>query len=318
MKYLITGIAGFVAGHYIEYLFKQDPQTQISGIDLSQPDFSFLEPSIRKTIKVYKDSLLDKKRVQDIISEVSPDYIIHLASQSSVAYSWKNPDESFSNNKNIFLNLVEGVRKTALNLRILSVGSAEVYGPAKDNNTPLSEDTPLNPVSPYAAARVAQEEIAKKYVSDFGLQIVSTRSFNHIGPRQTDTFVVSSLAKQVIEAKKGKRSKIVCGDLEVVRDFIDVRDIVRAYDLLVQKGKPGEIYNVGSGRAYKLREVLDMLFQRVGIKVPVEVNPGLIRPIENKVMVSLCQRLEKTTGFKARYSISDSLSDILTYWGNQI
>jgi len=314
MKYLITGISGFVAGHYLEYLFRKNPSAEVIGIDEEAPDFYFLKKDVRKKIKVYHRSLLDEAWVQGIVKEAAPDYIVHLASQSSVAYSWKNPVESFRNNTNIFLNLIEAVRRASLDARVLSVGSSETYGAVDRKNIPLTEENPLNPVSPYAIARVSQEEFSAVYAKAYGIKIVSTRSFNQLGPRQRDIFVISSFAKQVAEAKKGKRDKIKTGDLKIVRDFIDVRDVVRAYDLLLQKGKVGEIYNVCSGEGHALGDVLNMLIGIAGVKVPLEVDPELLRLRENPVLIGSPAKLEKTISFKREYNLSASLESILKYW----
>ena len=196
---------------------------------------------------------MDSARLRTIISDIKPDYILHLASFSSVAYSWKHPEESFSNNCNIFLNLVDAVRQTCPKCRILSVGSSEEYGDIPHADLPLRENQPLNPISPYAVARVSQELLSKVYVHAFGMQIIMTRSFNHVGPRQDERFVIPSFIKRVLDIKRsGKEAgEIETGDLTIVRDFVDVRDVVEAYYMLLTRGTPGEVYNICSGKAIK-------------------------------------------------------------------
>lgn len=318
MKYLITGISGFVGGYYIEYLFKKKPDVEIIGIDANLSGFGFLEESLRKRIELCKSSLLDKSAVSDLVEKSRPDYIVNLASYSSVAYSWKNPATCFINNTNIFLNLIEAVRNAGLKARILSIGSSEEYGVVDKKDIPLTEGHRLNPANPYAVARVAQERISQVYASGYGIPIICTRSFNHIGPRQKDIFAVGSFAKQIVEGKSGRRNKITCGNLNIVRDFIDVRDVVRAYDLILQKGKVGEVYNVCSGEGHRLSEILDMLQEKAGSNMRVETDTSLVRPVDNPVIVGSCEKLKSHTGFRSRYNLSSSLNDILEYWQNSI
>jgi GDP-4-dehydro-6-deoxy-D-mannose reductase len=315
MRYLITGISGFVGGHYAEYLLSKYPGARISGIAAHHPKFDFLEESQKKRIRFYRGSLLRKNWVRQLIKDIRPDYIVNLAAKSSVAYSWKNPAECYRNNTGIFLNVVEGVRKSGRGAKILSVGSAEEYGIVRKGASPITEEFPLNPVSPYAIGRVSQEYFSKIYIRAHRIPIICTRSFNHIGPRQRDTFVVSSFAKQVAEAGKGLRKEIVCGNLDIIRDFADVRDVVRAYDLLLRKGRVGDVYNVCSGKGYRLSEVLRMLREEAGVKkLKIRHDPALMRPVENKVLIGSCKKLEKDTGFKRQYTLSGSLKDILAYW----
>ncbi len=316
VNYLITGISGFVAGHYLEYLSENKPYARVIGIDDRACPHLLLNNHFKKQIKIYRMSLLDQKRQEELIKITKPDYIVHLASYSSVAFSWKEPVRSFINNTNIFLNIAEAVRKSRLRPRILSIGSSEEYGMAKKSDMPLKEDARLNPISPYAAARVSQEMISMVYAKGYGLPIVCTRSFNHIGPRQSDAFIVSSLARQIVKYKKGKRDQIVCGDLDIVRDFIDVRDAVRAYDLLLEKGRPGEVYNVCSGNGHKLSEILNMLQEIACAPVPTRRDRSLARPADNPIIIGSCEKLRKETRFQRKYDLRQSLTDILAYWEN--
>jgi len=318
MKYLITGISGFVGGHYLEYLSRQNFDLQIISGDLQRPKFDFLGESFQKKIKFYKGSLLDKKYILNLIKKYKPDYIVNLASYSSVAYSWINPVECFVNNTNAFLNLAEAVRTTGVKTRILSIGSSEEYGVVDTKDIPLTERSPLNPISPYAVARVAQERLSKVYAAGYKIPIICTRSFNHVGPRQRENFAVSSFAKQIIEAKKNKNGEIISGNLDIIRDFVDVRDVVRAYDCILHKGKVGEVYNVCSGQGYKLSEIIKMLQEKAKTNFPVKVDPNLLRPVDNPVIIGSCEKLEKDIEFKNKYSLSQSLTDVLEYWQNRL
>lgn len=319
MAYLITGISGFVGGHYLEYIFGKNSKTRVFGVDVRNPKVGFLKSAHKKNFKFYKGSLLNKQWTRRLIEKIRPDYIVNLAAYSSVAYSWKNPAECYANNTGIFLNIAEGVRKAKIKTKILSVGSSEEYGSHGKKAGSLLESFSLDPTNPYAIARTAQEHFSKIYAGLCRISIIRTRSFNHIGPRQSDTFVIGSLAKQVIEAKKRLRSEIVCGDLSLVRDFTDVRDVARAYDLLLRKGNSGEVYNVCSGQGHRLSEILRMLRKKAGVNaVPIKRDPKLVRPRDSKVIVGSCKKLKRDTGFKQKYTLSRSLDDILAYWESRI
>ena len=318
MKYLITGVSGFVGEHLIEYLFKEYPDANIVGTDMYPMKLDSLDKDIQKKIEFHQGSLLDNEFVFDLVKKAKADYVVHLASYSSVAQSWQKPVECFRNNVSIFLNLLGAIKNAKGDARILSIGSSEEYGVVDEKDLPLTEKSPFNPISPYAVARVSQEQLSQIYVKGYNLQIVCTRSFNHIGPRQTDRFVVSSLAKQVIEAKSGKRGKITCGNLDIIRDFIDVRDVVRAYDLLLHKGKISEVYNICSGEGHKLLDVLNMLQKEADTNIPIEQDPKLVRPADNPMIIGSPRKIEKALGFKRAYTLSQSIKDILSYWQNKL
>ena len=317
-RYLITGISGFVAGHYLEYLARHVPDARVIGVDINPPELSFLGSSFKNNIEFHQNSLLDQASIKDIIAGSPPDYIVHLASFSSVAFSWKEPVPCFVNNTNIFLNVIDAVRKAGITPRILSVGSSEEYGAVDKKNIPLKEDAPLNPASPYAVARVSQEMVSRIYSRGYGLPIICTRSFNHIGPRQREIFAVSSFAKQAAEAKKGIRNHILCGDIDIIRDFIDVRDAVRAYDILLQRGTAGEVYNVCSGQGHSLSEIIEMLKNIAGLDMTVLKDPSLIRPVDNPMIIGSCDKLKKEVSFSMSYDIKDSLADVLAYWEDHV
>jgi len=314
-NYLITGFSGFVSKYFVEYLNRIQEKVNILGIDVAEPYFDF-EHSDNNDIKFSKVDLLDKNKVRRIILRFQPDFILHLASFSSVAFSWMKPVFSFNNNTNIFLNLLEAVKETGIKCRVLSVGSSEEYGIVKDEDLPLSESTKLNPISPYAVARVSQELLSKIYVDGYGLNIVMTRSFNHIGPRQKEVFVVSSFAKQMVEIKKKNRSKGVLpvGNLKIVRDFLDVRDVVKAYYLLFKKGKNGEIYNVCGGKGIVLKEIINCIAGYLKIKVELKVEQSLVRPNDNPVIIGNNKKIRDELGWQPEIPLEKSIADICDYW----
>lgn len=312
MKYLITGISGFV-GHYLaEYFFSQGHE--VTGIDM-HPFLS--SDDMPKKVSFHQMSLLDFDELSGFIKKASPDRIIHLASASSVALSWERPVECFTNNTNIFLNLIEAVRLCKLKCRILSVGSSEEYGPVSSEEVPIDETRPLNPINPYAVARVAQEQFSKVFSSGYGLDIVCTRSFNHVGPGQTERFVISSFVRQAVEVSLGRRKTISCGDVSIVRDFIDVRDVVRAYGYVLDQGVAGDIYNVCSGRGFSLGDILERICTKLGLGKVWIVSQGLIRPVDNPVIVGNGQKLSHL-GFRAAYDLDRSLEDMILWWQRKL
>lgn len=310
MKYLITGISGFVGYHLAKKLLAE--RADVMGID-AQP----LVEELRSQVQFFSVSLMDTVALQDVLSQVKPECIIHLASASSVGFSWQKPTECFVNNTNIFLNLVESVRALDLRCRILSVGSSEEYGPVKASETPLVETHALNPMNPYAVARVAQEQLSRVFASGYGMDIVCTRSFNHLGSGQTDRFVISSFVKQAVELSLGKRDKITCGNLDIIRDFMDVRDVIEAYGLVLDKGKSGDVYNVCSGHGTSLKEILAIICELVGVPFSPSIDPNLIRPIDNPVIVGSSEKI-KGLGFSCQYDLKASLSDMVAWWTKNI
>ncbi len=313
-KILITGLSGFVARHFLDYLENSHIRTQVLGIDI-QPisifsDFKYIDFSYACI------DLLQEEEIERILFQFQPEYILHLASYSSVAFSWKNPILSFQNNVNIFLNLLEVIRKYSLNTRILSIGSSEEYGNINTSDIPLKETARLDPLSPYAVARVSQEMLSRLYANSYNQDIVMTRSFNHIGPGQSDVFVVSSFVRRILEAKlNGEHNiELPVGNIDIVRDFLDVRDVVRAYYKLLHQGKKGEVYNVCSGRAIRLSEVITVIADLLEVEVIPLIDKKLIRPNDNMLIVGDNSKLCKDTDWYPKYDMKDSINDIIQYW----
>ena len=310
-KYLITGATGFVGSYLIKCIFKQDESAFIVGI--SRTTKSFIKND--RYTHIYID-LNDKEKLIQLIEKNCFQYIIHLAAESSVGFSWQKPEISFKNNVNIYLNLLEAIRITKIKTKILSIGSSESYGKVEEAHIPLNETDLLNPISPYAVARVSQEMLSKIYADGFSLDIIMTRSFNHIGPGQREVFVISSFAKQLVQLAKNKSADntITTGNLSVIRDFVDVRDVVRAYYLLLKKGRRGEVYNICSGKGILLQDIISTMSDLLGIKVETVVNQQLVRPNENKKVIGSYQKIKNELGWQPEIDISKSLSDIIKYW----
>lgn len=314
-KLLITGFSGFVSSHFVEYLYDEYMKYDICGIDISEPKYDYKKYSDRLNIKFCVVDMTDIGNVNKIIKEFRPDYILHLAAFSSVAYSWKHPSESFMNNCNIFLNLVSAVLDLCPKCKILSVGSSEEYGNVQHENLPIRENQSIAPLSPYAVARTSQEMLSKVYVDAYGMDIVMTRSFNHIGPRQDERFVVPSFINRILKIKENgeKEGVIETGNLSIVRDFVDVRDVVKAYYILLTRGKKGEIYNICSGKGISLQNVVNMIAAHIGVKVETVTNPEYIRPNDNMEIVGTAYKIESEFGWKREYSLEQTISDMVTY-----
>lgn len=312
-KILITGFSGFVASHFLDLLYNEYPDYEVYGIDIIEPRYDYTHLKERLLIHFDKVNLLDIEQLNAIFQKVKPDYVLHLAAFSSVAFSWKNPEVSFTNNSNIFLNLIDAVKNNTPNCRILSVGSSEEYGNVSHENLPIRENQPVDPLSPYAVARVAQEMMSKVYANAYGINIVLTRSFNHIGPRQDNRFVIPSFIERIKKIKEsGKDSgTIETGNLEIIRDFVDVRDVVKAYYLLLTGGMPGEIYNVCSGQGIRLKDVVEIIANEIGVEVETIVNPEYIRPNDNMEIVGSHYKIETELGWKPKIPLRTTLRDMI-------
>lgn len=311
---LITGFSGFVSRHFLNYLVENNLSYEVLGVDVNPPKFAMEDYTPTLAMSFEQVNLLDKEAVEDMIATFRPDYILHLASFSSVAYSWQHPADCFMNNTSIFLNVTEALRKHDLcDCRLLSVGSSEEYGDVKKEELPLQEDMPLVPVNPYAVARVSQEMMAKVLADSFGMQIMLTRSFNHMGPFQDERFVIPSFVRRILDiAESGAKSgEIETGDTSIVRDFVDVRDVVRAYYRLLLDGKTGEVYNICGEKGVSLAEVVDQIADIVGVSVTTRVNPDFVRPGDNQVVIGSAEKIRQDIGWTAEIPLRQTLMDMI-------
>lgn len=313
-RMLITGCSGFVSRHFLNYLIENNLSYEVLGVDVNPPKFAMEDYAPTLAMSFEQVNLLDKEAVEDMIATFRPDYILHLASFSSVAYSWQYPADCFMNNTSIFLNVTEALRKHDLcDCRLLSVGSSEEYGDVKKEELPLQEDMPLVPVNPYAVARVSQEMMAKVLADSFGMQIMLTRSFNHMGPFQDERFVIPSFVRRILDiAESGAKSgEIETGDTSIVRDFVDVRDVVRAYYRLLLDGKAGEVYNICGEKGVSLAEVVDQIADIVGVSVTTRVNPDFVRPGDNQVVIGSAEKIRQDIGWTAEIPLRQTLMDMI-------
>ncbi len=316
-KILITGISGFVGGHFVHYLTTHHRDLEIHGISRSGPAWDFIPaiPDLTNNSHFHRADLRDIPKIKSLIEEIQPDYIVHLAAQSSVAESWKSPVDSFMNNTNIFLNIIDTVRLNDLTARVLSVGSSEQYGIVSDKDLPLDEKSLQNPANPYAVARVAQEQLARIYAEGYGLDICCTRSFNHCGPGQSDRFVVSSIVKQFVQIAQGIQEPVIhIGNGSIVRDFIDVRDVVAVYNLILTKGKRGVVYNICSGQGREIRNIITTLSGMLEISVQIKQEQSQIRPIDNPRIVGSNEKIQRELGWHPTIPFEQTLQSMYDYW----
>lgn len=312
MEYLITGCGGFVGSHYLDYLHNTGLTEEVVGIGTTAP----LNTPNGLRFRFINCNLLDARKLEEAIKKIRPRFCVHLASMSSVAASWVHPDKSFNNNTNIFLNLLEVVRQYSPETRILSVGSSEQYGAVSLPAEFFTESDRLAPQSPYAVAKCSQELIGQVYVESFELDIVMTRSFNHIGPGQAERFAIAGFSRLFAQAINNGDELLVLptGNIQVIRDFIDVRDVVSAYDAILRSANPGEIYNVCNGVGVALASVINKLSEISSVRVRIQTEQSRMRPSENNIVVGSHALLTNNLGWEPTIPLDQSLRDILKYW----
>jgi GDP-4-dehydro-6-deoxy-D-mannose reductase len=302
MKALITGVNGFVGKYLSKELMENGYEvigTDLSGDNVQHVDF------------------LDAQAVTRFLTDTAPDYVFHLAGQASVGLSWNIPKETFEVNVCGTINLLQAAKECIKHPRLIIIGSSDQYGIVQPENCPIKETLVQNPLSPYAISKSAQEQIASSLAKAYGLEIVTTRSFNHIGPGQKKGFVVADFSATIAEIEAEKKDPILhVGNLTAKRDFTDVRDIVRAYRLLAEKGTPGEVYNVGSGKAVSISEILSGLLSLSKVDINVMQDPKKMRPIDIPLIVCNFDKLSKDTGWKPSYPIDETLQEIMAYFRN--
>ncbi|HET9316634.1 MAG TPA: GDP-mannose 4,6-dehydratase [Vicinamibacteria bacterium] len=315
MRVLVTGIAGFVGTHLVDFLQRQDPAPDVFGLVKPRGTLPDLPPEVT----LIEADLEDAPSVERAMDSVTPDRIVHLAAQSSPQLSWADPAGTFRTNVLGLMHVLEAVRKRGLAPRTLVVGSAEEYGLADARDLPLREDAPLRPQSPYASSKVAQGYLALQYTLAYRLPIVRTRTFHHTGSRRGEAFAESSFARQLVEIEVGTRPPVVTvGNLDAVRDFTDVRDVLRAYWLLLDRGLPGEVYNVCSGRGVRIGDLLDLLIRLSGIDVEVRLDPQKVRRAEIPEVVGDPSKIRAATGWQADVPLERTLRYLLDGWRERL
>ncbi|MEW6336735.1 MAG: GDP-mannose 4,6-dehydratase [Acidobacteriota bacterium] len=318
MRVLITGITGFVGSHMVEYLLSAQSGVEVFGLRRWRSSAEELEPLL-PVVRLVEGDLLDAPSLLRVLQASRPDVIFHLAASSSVASSWDTPTEMMQVNVIGTLHLLEAVRQMDLDAPVVLACSAEPYGRVGEDELPIREDHPLRPVSPYAVSKAAVDLLGVQYFETFKLRTVRLRLFNHFGPRQSDRFVLSSLARQVAEIEAAVRPpQLKVGNLEVQRDFVDVRDAVRAYWLAARHGVAGEAYNVATARPRSIREVLDRLLTLTESVVEVVFDPGRLRPAEIPVLSGDWSRFRLAAGWEPAIPFEQTLFDTLEYWRRKV
>lgn len=311
-KALVIGAAGFVGGYLIDCLSNEFGM-EVFGTRLTSQDFS------HPRAKIYDLDILKKSDVDGLLKQIRPDCIFHLAAQSSVSVSWKNPQLTVDINVKGALNVLDSIRDLDYKPRVLLIGSGEEYGASGADIGQINEETVLKPGNVYAATKACQNMLGTIYAKAYGLEIVNVRAFNHIGPGQADTFVVSDFCKQVAEIEAGKREPVMLvGNLEAYRDFTDVRDVVRAYALLSQSGRAGETYNVGTGRAVQVKALLDKILLHSTAKIEVRVDQSKMRPIDTPKIEADISKIKSEIGWQPKLSVDDTIGDVLDWWRNVV
>ena len=315
---LITGITGFVGSHLAEYLLKEGlevigttrPRSKTENIDHLKGQVTLVEADIR-----------DYASILGIIDKHFPFYIFHLAAQSFVPMSWKAPSETLVTNIVGTANILEAIKflEVGEDIKILVAGTSEEYGLVSPDFLPIKESCPLRPQSPYGVSKVAADLLTQQYTRSYNLRAVVTRAFNHTGPRRGEVFVSSNFAKQLVEIEKGIRDKIMVGNLTAKRDFSDVRDIVRAYWLAIEKGKSGEAYNICSGNAISIEELLLKMVKMTNV-LPKTIVEDIerLRPSDVPILVGDCSKFKEQTGWEPKIPLEKTLEDLVNYWREKV
>ncbi len=310
MRALITGITGFAGGHLAQVL--QERGDKVYGVDI-RPAAGLAHLDDR--ITSYTADLNDADRVFDLVADIHPDAIYHLAGQPFVPTSWQDPWGTIENNIRPQLNILQAIVKQSQKTRLLIVASNQVYGKVSSGQLPVHEETPFRPENPYGVSKVAQDMLALQYHISHHTDVLRIRAFNHIGPRQNPHFVSSSFAKQIAEIEAGLVEPVMqVGNLEAKRDFTDVVDVMRAYALLVEHGQSGEAYNVGTGEAHSIQYLLGVLLSYSSVEIKIERDPDRMRPSDVPVLFADNHKLRAATGWEPVYSFEESLKRVLDYW----
>src|SRR5438105_7349443 len=313
MRILITGITGFVGSHLAEYALAQG--AEVIGSLRWRSKTEHIE-HLRARVTLLESDLRDVLSVRSLLEQGQPDCIVHLAAQSFVAASWQQPVETFYTNAISQTNLFEAMRQLGSKARFLVIGSSEEYGLVEPDELPIRETNPLRPLSPYAVSKVTQDLMGFQYFKSYGLDIVRARAFNHDGPRRGADFATSSFAKQIAAIELALQKPVVeVGDLKPSRDFSDVRDIVRGYWDLLERGTAGEVYNLCSGVDWAIERVLSFLLsQSTARGIEIRPDPERFRPSDVPVLRGSFEKIERAVGWRPRIPLEQTLGDLLEYW----
>lgn len=316
-RIVVTGATGFVGGHLIQFLLK-NTNAEIYPAKRRRSDMSVIENKDR--VQWVEMDVTDAHNVFSTIRSIRPTHIFHLAAQSFVPTSWKSPSETLMINAIGTVNVLEAVKSLELGTKIQIAGSSEEYGYARSGELPITEQNPLRPLSPYGVSKVSADLSGQQYHRSFGLHVVITRAFNHTGPGRGEVFVESNFSKQIAAIEQGIQEPVMwVGNLEAMRDFNDVRDIVRAYWLALERGTPGEVYNICSGKALRIRELLDTLLNlSMTTHIEVKVDPKRMRPSDVLRLLGDSSKFRRETGWKPEIPLDKTWQDLLNHWRSYV
>ena len=310
MHLLITGATGFVGTHFRHYL-REATDWQVTGTAFPERPTESCHPRERCVALDARDD----KQVRALLREIRPDAILHLAAQSHVPTAYKDPWNTLENNIKGQLNLLEACVALELKPRFIAVGSGEEYGRATEDALPLREVHPLRPENPYSVSKVAQDVLGYQYFRSYQIPVMRVRPFNHVGPGQSERFVLPAFASQVARIEAGKQEPVLrVGNLSPARDFTDVRDVVRAYHLLLLHGEPGEVYNISSSQARTIQSLVDQLLALAEVEITVETDPERYRPADVPIIYGSAEKLEVETGWQPEIPFEKTVADVLEEW----
>ena len=317
MRVLITGVAGFV-GPYLAAELAEETGVELFGMALNANDREAAGP-LPAGLGMLLGDVTDDASIRAVLEAARPEVVYHLAGASSGAAAWRRPAECFEVNALGTLRLLEGIRRLGLDATTVVASSGEVYGTADDEAHPLTEDSPLRPLSPYAASKAAQDLVAAQYPRAYGMRVIRLRLFNHTGPRHPEQFVASAFARQIARIERGLQEPVIeVGNLDARRDFIDVRDVARAYRLAARQDVCGDVFNVCSGRAVSVRDILDRLLGLARCEVAVRTDPERMRPADIPLLIGDPRRFREATGWTPAIPIERTLADLLEWWRQRV
>ena len=315
-KIFITGITGFVGSHLAELLLSKGHK--VYGILRWRSKTENID-HFKDKLEMFNADIRDSNSIQKVFRETDPDYCFHLAAQSFVLESWSSPLETISTNVLGTVRVLEAVRLLSPNCMVVIAGTSEEYGLVHPEETPIKETNPLRPISPYGVSKVAVDNLGYLYYMSYKMRVVVTRAFNHSGPRRGEVFSTSDFAKQIAEIETGKRKPVLhVGNLEALRDWTDVRDMVKAYWLAATECKAGEVYNICSGKAWTIRQMLEILLSYTNVQIEIQQDEDRMRPSDVPILLGNCDKFKQITKWKQEIPFEQTLLDLLNYWRNKV
>jgi len=312
-RILITGISGFLGGYLVEQCRARYPGATLFGVS-RKTDSQRLTPALNGVTLIEAD-ITHQDQMRDALARSQPGWVFHLAAQSSVAASWADPAATLRINAGGAVQLFEALRAEQMSPRVVLLGSGEQYGQVRPEENPIHEEVPFRPINPYGVSKSAQDLYGYQYFVAYALPVLRVRLFNSFGPRQADTFVVANFARQIALIEQGRMEPILSvGNLQAQRDFLPVADVAGALLAVAERGQPGQAYNIGSGQARSIGEILDMLLAHSTMSIRVRQDPARFRPADIQRLVADRGRLRSHTGWKPTIEVEDAIEQTLNYW----